>query len=195
MHLLTEITLADIEPWVRCSSEPHEKYSEDNLRLLAGGDSITPLAVCDLPIPDEDKLWVLLRPEIISEKRLRLLAALIAEHVLHIFEDQFPGDNRSRNVIEAARAFARGEISHDELRVAAETAHAAYAANVAAETANAAYAAYAAADAETAYAATAAATAAADAADAAAYAAECKWQVEQVREVLQEMETQTEGKS
>lgn len=43
-------------------------------------------------------------------RSLRLFAADCAEHVLHIFEKERPTDNRPRKAIEAARAFARGEI-------------------------------------------------------------------------------------
>jgi len=47
----------------------------------------------------------------ISEEDLRLFAADCAEHVLPLFEEQFPDDDRPRRAIEAARAFARGEIT------------------------------------------------------------------------------------
>ncbi len=40
----------------------------------------------------------------------RLFAADCAEHVLPIFEAKRPNDDRPRKAIEAARAFARGEI-------------------------------------------------------------------------------------
>lgn len=39
-----------------------------------------------------------------------LWAATCAEHVLHLFEDVRPDDPRPREAIEAARAWARGEV-------------------------------------------------------------------------------------
>ena len=46
-----------------------------------------------------------------DEKNQRLFAADCAEHVLPIFEKERPGDDRPRKAIEAARAYARGEIN------------------------------------------------------------------------------------
>ena len=45
-----------------------------------------------------------------TETTARLYAADCAERVLPIFEKARPGDDRPRKAIEAARAFARGEI-------------------------------------------------------------------------------------
>ena len=45
-----------------------------------------------------------------NETTARLFAADCAEHVLHLYESECPGDDRPRNAIAAARAFARGEI-------------------------------------------------------------------------------------
>ena len=41
---------------------------------------------------------------------LALWAAQCAEHVLHLFEEEAPGDTRPRAAIDAARAWARGEM-------------------------------------------------------------------------------------
>ena len=41
---------------------------------------------------------------------LALWAASCAEHVLHLFEDEKPADPRPREAIEAARAWARGQM-------------------------------------------------------------------------------------
>ena len=46
-----------------------------------------------------------------NETTARLFAADCAERVLPIFEKQYPDDKRPRLAIEAARAFARGEIT------------------------------------------------------------------------------------
>jgi hypothetical protein len=54
-----------------------------------------------------------------------LWAADCAERVLPLFEEQYPDDDRPRRAIEAARAWARGEIRVGEARTAALAAHAA----------------------------------------------------------------------
>jgi hypothetical protein len=54
-----------------------------------------------------------------------LWAADCAERVLTHFEQEFPDDDRPRKAIEAARAWARGEIRVGEARAAALAAHAA----------------------------------------------------------------------
>ena len=46
-----------------------------------------------------------------NETTARLYVADCAEHVLHIFEQERPDDDRPRKAIEAARAYARGEIN------------------------------------------------------------------------------------
>ena len=58
-------------------------------------------------------------------KLLALWAADCAEHVLAYFKEKHPQDDRPRNAIEAARAWARGEITISEARTAALAAHAA----------------------------------------------------------------------
>jgi len=56
---------------------------------------------------------------------LAVWAADCAEHVLPLFERHRPEDDRPRKAIEAARAFARGEIRVGVARKAALAAHAA----------------------------------------------------------------------
>jgi hypothetical protein len=72
----------------------------------------------------------LIRQRYLSAQDMRLFAADCAEHVLHMFEERYPSDDRPRKAIEAARAYARGEM--------ADAAEAAYAAADAAEAAAAA---------------------------------------------------------
>jgi hypothetical protein len=50
-------------------------------------------------------------------------AADCAEHVLHFFEREYPGDERPRQAIEQARAWVRGEITMTKARAAAYAAH------------------------------------------------------------------------
>jgi hypothetical protein len=128
-----------------------------------------------------------------------LWAADCAEHVLPYFEERYPQDNRPRNAVEAARAWARGELAFSEVRAAAFAAHAAARATDAGAARAAARAAgHAAATAHVAthaphaatYAATAAAaraaTEASDATDAAraATAEERAWQFQRLPEHL-----------
>jgi thymidine phosphorylase len=52
-------------------------------------------------------------------------AADCAQHVLHLFEQARPGEDRPRRAIELGRAWARGEITMTQARTAAFAAHAA----------------------------------------------------------------------
>jgi hypothetical protein len=60
-----------------------------------------------------------------DRKALAAWAADCAEHVLPLFEQRHPQDDRPRKAIEAARAYARGEIRVGVARQAALAAHAA----------------------------------------------------------------------
>ena len=51
--------------------------------------------------------------------RLAFWAADCAEHVLHLFEQERPGDDRPRRAIGLARAWARGELTMAQARRAA----------------------------------------------------------------------------
>ena len=123
-----------------------------------------------------------------NDRTARLFGADCAEHVLPIFQKHFPDDMRPALAIAAARAFADGRITRDELDAARAAARAAawdasWAARAAARAAawDAAWAARAAARA----AAWAAAQDAAWAADwAAARAAETEWQTTRLLEYL-----------
>nr|PZN21013.1 MAG: hypothetical protein DIU80_19565 [Chloroflexota bacterium] len=130
-----------------------------------------------------------------DHRLLALWAALCAEHVLHHFEAVRPEDPRPRQAIEAARAWARGEITMTQARTAAGHANGA-----ARDLRGAArYAAYAAAQ------AAAVAHVAAHELGAAAYAIkaaraaapkeeaeragrlECQWQRDQLPEAIREL--------
>ena len=75
----------------------------------------TPLEIAELDIPVEDILWVLLRPEIIPEEQLHLLACDFADDVLLIFEREYPGDQRPRAAIETKRRWVNGDATDDDL--------------------------------------------------------------------------------
>ena len=60
---------------------------------------------------------MLLAPQV-TDTTARLFAADCAEHVLHHFEAMYPDDTRPRKAIDAARAYARGTISREEMAAA-----------------------------------------------------------------------------
>ena len=65
------------------------------------------------------------RLDSLDQRSLARWAARCAEHVLPYFEREHPTDDRPRRAIEAARAWARGEIRCGAARAAAVAAHAA----------------------------------------------------------------------
>ena len=105
-------------------------------------------------VPAADKIWLVVRPEFMSDKLLHIFACEVAEQALKQHNIK---NKRSWKAIQVKRLWLEGKATDQELRLAREQAWQAYAA--------------AAADAATAYAAARAAAAAAAAADAATYAA------------------------
>ena len=123
-----------------------------------------------------------------DERTARLFACDCAEHVLYLYERDYPDDNRPRHAIEVARRYANGEATVQEL-TAAWAAAAGAARAAAGDAAGAARAARdAAGDAAWAAAgdAAGAARAARDAAGDAAWAAEREWQAAKLAEYLTE---------
>lgn len=127
--------------------------------------------------------------------RLALWAADCAEHVLPLFEQARPDDDRPRRAIELARAWAQGEVRMTESRNAAGHAnaaarnlrgaarHAAYAAGQAAAVAHVADHELGAA----AYAIRATQAAAAPRAGEEAGLAECRWQRAQLPDQIRDL--------
>ena len=171
---MKDITVEQIMSWGPCDDYPEPRV----LELFGDHKSVTPIEILDYPgIPVADRLWVLLREDIIPARELREFACDCAERVLPLWDARYPDDARPRDCIAVARRYARGEATKKELDAGCAAAYAA-----ADAFASAAYAAYAAMDA--AYvAAYVAAYAAADAAE-----REREWQVERLREVLSDME-------
>ncbi len=126
---------------------------------------------------------------------LALWAASCAEHVLDLFESARPEDRRPREAIEHARAWVRGEVMMMQTRKAAGRAqaaardlrgpprHAAYAAGQAGVVAHVAVHELGAA----AYAIKAARAAAPDGEAEAARLRECRWQRDELPEVIREL--------
>jgi hypothetical protein len=81
-----------------------------------------------LPKERDPRLITIRRGGTLTDDHHRLLAnwALVcAEHVLHLFEDQQPGDSRPRDAIEIGRAWIRGELRMTDAHNAAFQANAA----------------------------------------------------------------------
>src|SRR5512135_2294694 len=126
---------------------------------------------------------------------LAVWAADCAQHVLHLFEEMQPNDDRPRRAIELARAWTRGEIMMSQARAAGGHAmaaarelsgaarHAAYAAGQAAVVAHVAAHELGAA----AYAIKAVRAAAPCGEEENAGRLECQWQREQLPEAIREL--------
>ena len=66
-----------------------------------------------LPKVRDPRLITIRRGGSLTDEHHRLLAewaAVCAEHVLHLFEAEVPGDLRPRESIEVGRAWIRGEV-------------------------------------------------------------------------------------
>ena len=162
--------------------DPKEKALMDSIAQRQ--DRWTALDILELEeIPDEDKLWCVLREELIEPEKLHEFACRCAERALSRIEHPDP---RSVAAIEAKRAWMKGEISDAELASAWAAAWAA----VRAAAWDAARAATwdAAWDAARAAAWAAVSAAAWAAARAAARDAERAWQVEELKKMLREEE-------
>jgi Imm-5 like putative immunity protein len=81
-----------------------------------------------LPKERDPRLITIRRGGTLTDEHHRLLAGwalLCAEHVLHLFEDQQPGDSRPRAALSLGRAWIRGEAGMSDARQAAFRANAA----------------------------------------------------------------------
>jgi hypothetical protein len=116
------VSLADVLAW-----DPPPEYSEAKWRRLFGRRTrLTGEDILGLKLDHEDRWWLVTHPPLLTEQQLRLLAADLAERGLPIFERACPGDDRPRRAIEAARAYARGEIDADAMNAAGRASEAAW---------------------------------------------------------------------
>jgi hypothetical protein len=65
-------------------------------------------------------LWVATRPGVLTDRELRLFAVFCARQVEHLLTDQ-----RSKDAIDTAEKFAKGEATYEELAAAEDAAWAA----------------------------------------------------------------------
>ena len=136
---------------------PCPDWTEERLQALdPDNKGLTPLEICESNVDCADKLWVLLRPEIIPEKVLHELSCIFAERAL-LRERELGREPNAVlwEAIEAKKKWLKGKIDDKKLRnkydaaayvaYVANTAYAAAAANTAVNDAvyAAAYAAYA----------------------------------------------------
>lgn len=167
-------TVDHVMSWRPCSAYTRERVTE----LWAGREALSALDVLALDIPERDRLWAVLRPEMIDENDLHELACRFAEQSAPIWERwaaEHAPDKVSvcRDTIAVMRLWMQGEATGEVLAAARAAASAAArdAAWVASDAAwEAAWAAWAASDAAEA-ARAAAGAAASDAARAASDAA------------------------
>lgn len=84
MKLIKYITRSQLEAWEPCS-----KYTPERIDELADGrKSIAVRSVLDLPIPDEDKIWLLCHEGILPDETFRSLARRFALRVIHLTGDE-----------------------------------------------------------------------------------------------------------
>lgn len=113
------VTRNTILSWQPC-------YTDEELNKLLGRKKTFSVDwLLKLNISDKDKVWALCHNEWWDnpERTLRLIACDIAESVLHIFENEFPSDNRPRLAIQAGRDYANGLISVEELDAASSASY------------------------------------------------------------------------
>ena len=77
----------------------------------------TVLDILDLKITTEDKIWVVCRNELVSEKLMRLFAVWCARQVQHLMKDE-----RSLKAIDVAESYAKGEATEEERATAGAAA-------------------------------------------------------------------------
>ena len=169
---MKSITLITLMSWRPCPPYPRGRIK----RLFAGRKRITWRGVAKCRIPAADRLWVLLRTELVDEAILFEFACDVAERAL--MAERAAGREPhadSWDAIAVKRRWLKGEATDEDLRQAHVAAHATIY--------NAAHVAAHAATCDTAR--DAAYIAALAAALAATYAAEREWQLAHLIELIQ----------
>ena len=102
---LKSIDMKMLRSWGPCY-DPSKYFAEDWT-----GTSVDILK--DDRIPYADRLWVVLRIDLCSEKLMRLFAVWAARQVQHLMKD-----HRSTSALDVAERFANGEATQEELYAA-----------------------------------------------------------------------------
>jgi hypothetical protein len=111
-------TLNDILKYCPCGQDPNERPQKGWCKLLnhlgkTEADD-EPLSILTILESNglEDALWAL-RAVDGHDREIRLLACDFAEHVLPIYEREYPNDRRVRTCIAVARRYATGDATHE----------------------------------------------------------------------------------
>jgi len=125
-----------IDEWVAVSGEL--KFCENGFHILAEKHYLPEWTQSQLfeveldhkaGILKSDDKWCCRKVRLVkkidtwNEKTKRLFVADCAAHVLSRFEKLYPTDRRPRQAIEAARLFAAGKITSEQLKAAADAAY------------------------------------------------------------------------
>src|ERR1019366_4566682 len=103
------ITIADLRSYKPCY-DPKRYFAEDWT-----GTAVDILNRDDISF--EDRLWAVLRTELVSEKLMRLFAVWCARQVQHLMTDP-----RSIAALDVAERFANGQATKEELDAARDAA-------------------------------------------------------------------------
>ena len=111
-----KITVKKLISWGACYNEKELKEFKKKLKIKGG---VTPLEFCELDIETEDKIWTLLRTEIIPEKELHLLGCKFAEYALKLERKNGREPHPdSWNAIKVKRLWLKGKATDEELDLA-----------------------------------------------------------------------------
>ena len=108
------------------SWHPCEQYTRERVEELCGGKSLSVCDVLRLPIPGADRLWVVLRRDVLPDAVLREFAAMCAD--IALTGERNAGrepDPRSWAAVEVALRHAAGDATDEELKLAAWSARSA----------------------------------------------------------------------
>jgi hypothetical protein len=112
---IPRITIKRLTAWDAC-------YEPGELAAVFGTrKTLSPFEICALDIPPADKLWVLLRPEIIPAEELHALGIKFVTAALPGPKVRARGVQAHRRRVQALltakRKWMRGKLSDDELRL------------------------------------------------------------------------------
>jgi len=113
------VTVGDVMAWGPC--DDYER--EDVQRLFGRRKYMTADQILDLDIPIEDRLWAVLREELLAAPVLREFACRCAERALR--RERAAGrkvDTRLWEAVRMARRYARGKATDEELAAARDAA-------------------------------------------------------------------------
>lgn len=82
-------------------------------RLFAGRERITARDVAALDIPPHEAVWMLTRGAFMEENAKLRFAHDCLTRVLHLFENEYPGNDAPRKAVEALSGFIAGKTSWD----------------------------------------------------------------------------------